>query len=212
MTWAWRALVLLLLLANIWMLVESELSGDRQPRPNPVSPTDVEPAAKQPGDQSAWDQAEYEGPCFMLGPLENRVQLGQAEDRLRPFVEQMRTRTTQADRDLGWWVFVPAPDRAGAIEIGRKLGEQGLEDFYVLADASLPEAVSVGVYDRREAALARRERLKRMGFDARMEIRRERVTHHWIDYRLRPGARSPWRTILRASPIARQLVIPCFDS
>jgi hypothetical protein len=50
-----------------------------------------------------------------------------------------------------------------------------------------------------------------MGFDAQLEVRRETVPQFWIDYRISPEERSPWRFIVRASPGAQHREIPCWD-
>ncbi len=49
-----------------------------------------------------------------------------------------------------------------------------------------------------------------MGFDAQLAVRREDTPQFWLDYRIDPGERSPWRFILRSSPGARHFAIPCF--
>ncbi|MEX0916262.1 MAG: hypothetical protein WD397_10740 [Wenzhouxiangellaceae bacterium] len=209
MTGFWRIAVIVLLLANCAVLVLRVL----EPAPQPVAeapPPDPEvPEAELVAD--AYRRATASGPrCFTIGPLATGVQQSRAEDRLRPFVNQMRLRTTLADRDRGWWVFVTAPSRSGAIELARRLAERGVEDYFVVADADLPDAVSLGLYDDLENARRRLSSIRRMGFDAQLSVRREEIPQFWIDYQIDPGARSPWRPILRASPGATNFQIPCF--
>lgn len=209
MTGFWRIAVIVLLLANSGLLVLRLLQPEPRPLPEAPPPDPEVPEAEMVAD--AYRRATASGPrCFTIGPLSTLVQQSRAEDRLRPFVNQIRLRTTQADRDRGWWVFVAAPSRSGAIELARRLAERGVDDYFVVADADLPDAVSLGLFEDLANARRRLESIHRMGFDAQLSVRREEIPQFWIDYQIDPGARSPWRFILRASPGARNFEIPCF--
>ena len=209
MTHFWRIAVIVLLLANTAILVLRLLQPEPEPLPEAPPPDPEVPEAELVAD--AYRREMASGPrCFTLGPLATLVQQRRAEDRLRPFANQMRLRTTQADRDRGWWVFVTAPNRSGAIELARQLAERGVEDYFVVADDDVPDAVSLGLFEDLENARQRRANIQRLGFDAQLSVRREEIPQFWIDYQIDPGTRSPWRFILRASPGARNLRIPCF--
>lgn len=205
----WRTAAIVLLMANCAALTLRMLQPPAPP-PAPAPP----PVPEVPEVELVVDEvrrAAVTGPrCYTLGPLATLVQQKRAEDRLRPFVEQLRLRTTQADRDRGWWVFVPAPSRSAALELARELADRGVEDYFVVADANLPEAVSLGLFERLDNARRRLAEIRAMGFDARLLIRREEIPQFWIDYRIDSGQRSPWRFILRASPGAVNFEIPCF--
>ncbi len=209
MTHLWRIAVFVLLLANSAILVLRLLQPEPEPLPEAPPPDPTVPEAELIAEEYRRETAS--GPrCFTLGPLATLVQQSRAEDRLRPFADRVRLRTTQADRDRGWWVFIAAPGRSGAIELARKLAERGVDDYFVVADADLPDAVSLGLFEELENARRRRADIQRLGFDAQLSIRREEIPQFWIDYQIDPGTRSPWRFILRASPGARNLRIPCF--
>ncbi len=206
----WRSVAIVLVLVNSAALVLRMLQTPLPPpKPAPPPLADV-PQVELVAD--AFRRATVSGPrCYTLGPLATLVQQSRAEDRLRPFANELRLRTTQADHDRGWWVFVAAPSRSGALELARKLAAQGVEDYFVVADENLPEAVSLGLYQQLDNARARLNRIRRMGFDAQMTVRREEIPQFWIDYQIDPGQRSPWRFILRASPGAVNFEIPCFS-
>jgi len=205
----WRLTVIGLLLVNVALLTARALAPPPEPPPEPPPPPPDVPEAQLVAE--AFVRASASRPrCYTIGPLTTRVQQSRAEDRLRPFASRIQVRATAADRDLGWWVYVPGRDRAAAIRIARAMGEAGVEDYFVVADPDLPEAVSVGLFERLETARSRRAGLRRAGFEAEVSARRERVEHYWIDYQIDPGQRSPWRMVLRAAPTARQIEIPCF--
>jgi hypothetical protein len=205
----WRTVAIVLVLANSAALALRVLQPPLPPPTSAPPPLAEVPQVELVAD--AFRRATVSGPrCYTLGPLATLVQQSRAEDRLRPFVNDLRLRTTHADRDRGWWVFVAAPGRSAAIELARELAAQGVDDYFVVADENLPEAVSLGLYEQLDNARQRLNRIRRMGFDAQMTVRREEIPQFWIDYQIDPGQRSPWRFILRASPGAVNFEIPCF--
>jgi hypothetical protein len=149
--------------------------------------------------------------CYTIGPLSTLLSQQRAEDRLRPFAAAMRTRQTTADSDRGWWVYLPSNSRPEAMGLTRELAERGVEDFYVVTSGELENTVSVGLFENIDNARSRQARLRSLGFNAQMEVRREIVPQFWVDYRIAPDERSPWRFIVRASPGSQHRDIPCWD-
>lgn len=206
---AWRVAAVLLVAANLAVMVLGQLQPPPAPRPPPPAPDPEIPQLELIALD--WQQRQSQGPsCFTIGPFATLVQQSRAEDRLRPFATEIRLRQTEADRDRGWWVFVAASSRSGAIELAQELARRGVEDYFVVADEDLPDAVSLGLFERHENARARLSRIRSMGFDAQLAVRREDTPQFWIDYRIDAGERSPWRFILRSSPGATHFGIPCF--
>jgi len=148
--------------------------------------------------------------CYTIGPLPTLLAQQRGEERLRPFVSDLRLRQTHADHDRGWWVYLPASNRSEALQLTRRLAEADVEDYYVVAGGDMENAVSVGLYQEIDNARNRQARIRSLGFDAQMEVRRERIPQFWLDYRVEPGEEPPWRFILRASPGAQRMSIPCF--
>ncbi|MDX1625823.1 MAG: hypothetical protein R3323_04870 [Wenzhouxiangellaceae bacterium] len=205
----WRILAVVLLLANAAVFVLRAMQPEPPARIEPPPPSPEVPRIELVAE--AYRKEVASGPrCYTIGPLATQVQQRRAEDRLRPFATRIRTRTTMADRDRGWWVFVAAADRAGAVRLAQELAERGIEDYYVVADAELPDAVSLGLFEERVNARQRLRRIRSMGYDAQLAVRREDVPQFWVDYRVDPGERSPWRFILRSSPGAKHFEIPCW--
>lgn len=206
---AWRIAAVVLLLVNAGLLVIDQMQPPPAPRPPPPAPDPDIPQLELIA--SDWRDSQSNAPrCYTIGPFATLVQQSRAEDRLRPFASLIRQRQTLADRDRGWWVFVASSSRSAAIELAQELARRGVEDYFVVADEDLPDAVSLGLFERRENARARLNRIRRMGFDAQLAVRREDTPQFWIDYRIDPGERSPWRFILRSSPGATHFEIPCF--
>jgi hypothetical protein len=209
--WRWVALILLTLnlgLALFWLSADTEPRVERSSIP-PLDPSlpRLELVAELSAD--AVDPAAER--CYTIGPLPTLLSQQRAEDRLRAFASAQRSRQTTADSDRGWWVFLPASSRAEATSLSRELAQRGVEDYYVVTSGAMENSVSVGLYENVDNARARQSRIRSLGFDAQMEVRRETIPQFWIDYRIAPDERSPWRFIVRASPGAQHREIPCWD-
>lgn len=209
----WIAVALLalnLVPGIVWLLADE---------PEPVGPREIEPIdpgitqVKLVGEASPdVEGSEGESPeaCYTIGPLPTLLAQQRAEERLEPFTSQLRLRQTTADHDRGWWVYLPADDRAEALEQTRLLADRGVEDYYVVAGGEHENAVSVGLYESVENARSRQATIRSLGFGPEMEVRREEVPQFWVDYRIATAERPPWRFIVRASPGAQRTEIPCF--
>jgi len=210
--WRWVALGLLsmnLVIALFW------LGGDRdnEPARSPLPPLDDNlPRLELVAELSQAQVDETAERCYTIGPLPTLLAQQRAEDRLRAFASAQRSRQTTADSDRGWWVYLPAGNRAEATSLSRELAQRGVEDYYVVTSGPMENSVSVGLYESIENARARQTRIRGMGFNAQLEVRRESIPQFWIDYRISPEERSPWRFIVRASPGAQHREIPCWDA
>lgn len=210
LNWRWIATTLIAVNAVVFVL------GRLGAAPPPVRDGELPPLdpnlprvelVAQPGSEEGTG-----GPaCYTIGPLPTLLAQQRARDRLAPFSAQLQTRQTEADRDRGWWVYLPAADRNRALELTQELAERGVEDYYVVAGGTLENAVSVGLYENIENARDRQRRIRALGFDAQLEVRRETVPQFWVDYRVEPGESPPWRFIVRASPGAQRIQVPCTE-
>lgn len=205
----WRVMVAILIVGNGLLLGLRALAPapapdeGRLPPPDPDIPTAR--LVREVNDLEAGHEA-----CFTIGPLAGPVQQQSARERLEPFASAIRERRTGADRDQGWWVYLPTASRQAALELARELASAGVEDYYVVVDGEDEDAVSLGQFPDRETARRRREALRDIGYDARVGMRREGIPQYWVDYRIAPDQRSPWRSILRGAPGAVHRPVPCF--
>ncbi len=211
----WRMLTLALLIVNVGLLFWFVLwpRGEPAATERELPPLDpglphLELVAEVTDAERSLAGGEQ---CFSIGPLPSRDAQERAEERLRPFAITFRSRQTVADSELGWTVYLPAASRAEAVSLTRELVERGEEDFFVITTGPLENMVSVGLFESVTNARARQHRMEQLGFEARMEVRRESVPQFWIDYRIGSDDRSPWRFIVRASPGAQHREIPCWD-
>lgn len=210
----WRAVAIALVALNLTVLALRVLAPPvvvERDMDLPPLPEDV-PSIRLVSELPAGSAAEGADQCFTIGPMSSLLQQDRAMDRLRPFAESVRARQTRADRDRGWWVYLPpVSERQDALDLARRLADAGVEDYYVVTSGEMENTLSLGLYERQENARRRRGRIRALGFDAQMSVRREEAPQFWVDYRIAAGERSPWRFILRASPGAKHFEIPCFD-
>ncbi|MEE4330142.1 MAG: SPOR domain-containing protein [Wenzhouxiangella sp.] len=209
----WRWLAAALLVANVLLLLlflrgapPAEQEQGAIPALDPELPRLELVNELTNGDASAGEEA-----CYSIGPLSSLLAQERAEDRLRPFALSLRSRQTRADSDRGWWVYLTAGNRAEAVGLTRRLAEQGVEDFYVVTSGDQENTVSVGLYEDIDNARGRQARIRALGFNAQLEVRREIIPQFWVDYRIVVGERTPWRFIVRGSPGSRHREIPCWD-
>jgi hypothetical protein len=206
----WRWIAVALIAVNAVVFVLGQLGAGPPPaRDGAIPPLDPSLPSVELVSAPGTEEGGSGPACYTIGPLPTLLAQQRASDRLAPFTSRMRTRQTEADRDRGWWVYLPAPDRNRALELTRELAERGVEDYYVVAGGSLENAVSVGLYENLENARERQRRIRAMGFNAQLEVRRETVPQFWVDYRVEPGESPPWRFIVRASPGAQRVQVPC---
>lgn len=209
----WRWTTAVLLLVNIVLLV-LHIRGDvSAPVPEPdIPPLDpVLPRLTLVSPKLSSDRGvDAAARCFSIGPLNSLLAQQRAEDRLRASSLQLRSRQTAADRDRGWWVFLPAGSRSEALDLTRRLTETGLEDFFVVTRGDMENVVSVGLYENIDNARARQRQVQAAGFSAQLEVRRESVPQFWIEYQPEPGLESAWRFIIEASPGAQHRQVPCW--
>lgn len=210
----WRGVAIALVVLNLVLLALAMLAPSVDVRPDrdiPPVPEDV-PGIELVSDLPAATADSGTDQCFTIGPLGSLLQQDRAVDRLRPFAEAVRARRSRADRDRGWWVYLPpVTARQDALDLARRLADAGVEDYYVVTSGEMENTVSLGLYEQQHNARQRQARIRSLGFDAQLSVRREETPQFWVDYRIAPGERSPWRFILRASPGAQHFEIPCFD-
>ncbi len=208
----WRWLVALLIVANVFGLVV-HIRGDLRPEPTAptLPPLPAEwPRLILPSEVGSALLREI-GECFSIGPLNSLLAQQRAEDRLRAYTIRLRSRQTVAERDRGWWVYLPSGSRGEALDLTRTLTEAGLDDFFVVTHGEMQNVVSVGLFENIDNARARLRQVRAAGFNAQLEIRREDTPQFWVDYEAEPGANVPWEFIIEASAGAQHRPIPCFD-
>jgi hypothetical protein len=122
--------------------------------------------------------------CFTIGPFDEASRARVARQRLAELGLQPRQRTTRDEEVYGYQVLLPPfRSRSEALAATRDLQAQGIEDYFVITEAELENAVSVGLFERKRFAVRHADYLNDLGFDAELRLRTRERTRYWQDYR-----------------------------
>ncbi len=130
---------------------------------------EVKGAATDAGDtQSGAPQA-----CWELGPFEQAIEAEQL--RLPTGIQRVKIDRSQVRVPAGFYVLVPpAANREAARQTVERLKAKGVRDSWLFASGPLRNAISLGMFSKKENAMRRKRQIEKMGFAVRLQ-RRERV-------------------------------------
>lgn len=122
--------------------------------------------------------------CFTIGPFEEEARAEAARQQLAELDVEPRQRTTRDEEVYGYQVVLPPfGSREQALAATRELREQGVEDYFIVSESELENAVSVGLFERKRFAVRHADYLNDLGFDAELRLRTRERTRYWQDYR-----------------------------
>jgi len=123
--------------------------------------------------------------CFTLGPFKDEVLLMQARERLSEQAVNMNVRKREESERHRYWVYLPAmSSRARAREKSKRLAQAKIKDYYIVHSGDKKNAISLGHFKEKKHADHRISRLKRHGFDTKMEVIFRQLDVFWLDYGL----------------------------
>ncbi len=186
MKWTFAALVLLnigLLMWASWYREEGEEPG-RRPRP-PVNAEKMVPlltpgvvlqprpaGVARPEPLIAVEReaaAPVEKSCQAIGPFETRAQAARAGAKLEALGLAYVARSVEERVESGYWVFLPPlATRAEAEEKLKELSVRGIKDHYLVREAGMANAISLGVFAQRRNAERRKQELAVKGIQANL--------------------------------------------
>jgi hypothetical protein len=169
-----------------------ELPGDIPPddvNPDPESldtpPGDAGEEPETPEDSIAEAAGEPDGhACVRIGPFDSESEQASLESELQELFSRVHARETKSIVDDGYWVFLPSlPSRSEAELAVEKLKAAGVSDYYLVREGESLNAVSLGIYDRREPAEARRRQVRGLvpGLDIVIELKTRIQSKYWLD-------------------------------
>lgn len=146
--------------------------------------------------------------CLQLGPFQTPADLRRAAGVLQPHVGRVQPREARATQLRGYRVYLPAlPNREAALAAARQLAERGMRDYYVVTAGSEENTVSLGMFRELGNAEARREEVRALGFEPRLDPRTEDVSQWFLDIAVAEG--QDWREILGGYSGVDALEIDC---
>ncbi len=181
------------------MAEEEPASPEEETAASPVTPVKevvAEPPAEtgqeeavalqeEPPEETEPESVVTEPPslyCGAVGPLRSRVQ---AKRLRRKLGSAGGVRIVQKPTlvDKAHWVLIPPlPSRGEARTMVRKLKAEGINDLWLIPGGELKNAISLGLYSRREAAYNHAESLRSKGFDVEVRPKQEELPRYWLEF------------------------------
>ncbi len=110
--------------------------------------------------------------CFKTKALETGYLPPEAEQMLLANGVQVEREETVFDLRGGYWVIIPpASDRKAALETVQRLQEQGVTDVRRFTEGALVNAISLGLFRKKEYAERRSNSVKEKGFKTKVRPR-----------------------------------------
>lgn len=183
-----RALLLVLLFANLAFFAWTQLIGEpsrRPPPPDPGPPIARLQLAAEAGT------ARPATRCTAIGPFGDQAVAERAVLWLRGERREPRLRTTIRNAGTGYWVMIDTPTMQQAARVSLGLRAAGVADVEVLPPAAeaTRAVVSLGIYSDRANADRRVEELRRYAVSPQVVEQPRAETAWWIDVDVAPGAK-----------------------
>jgi len=122
--------------------------------------------------------------CFTLGPFKNELIVQQIRESMAEDIKDIKVRVLEESEKHRYWVYIPPlSNRKEAKAVARKLKQAKLQDYYVVLSGKTKNSISLGHFKEPEYANRRAKKVRRLGFDASVEVIYKKYNIHWIDYR-----------------------------
>ena len=124
--------------------------------------------------------------CFTLGPFKDELIVQQIRESMAEDIKDINVRVLEESEKHRYWVYIPPlSNRKEAKSVARKLKQAKLQDYYVVLSGKTKNSISLGHFKEPEYANRRAKKVRRLGFDASVEVIYKKYNIHWIDYRAR---------------------------
>ena len=112
-----------------------------------------------------------------------------------------------------WVYFPPEKSMQAAKAVVNQLRIAEVEDYFIVREGENTHAISLGLYNGYRRAKIRVRKLKKLGFNAKVQTRYHEVTRHWLDFQENSAAPlqdSIWNKIDKDNPL-QKIARPCVD-
>ena len=122
--------------------------------------------------------------CFTVGPFETNILLDSAIDHLAEQGINPTLRTLEEQEVSSYRVFIPPTDHSEILNTSiNTLRKKGFKEFYVMTEAGMESAISLGLFRERINASKQMKRLKSAGLAPKLKTRYRDKKYHWLDYK-----------------------------
>jgi hypothetical protein len=131
------------------------------------------------------------GRCVSIGPFNDLARAARGAALLRERGFNPRQRAEQGEAWEGFWVYVGGlKTAADETKVMKALERAGMNDAHAMPEASDGRRVSVGLFSEKDRAEKRAQAVKRLGFAAQVEERKQAGTVYWVDMDLGSNERT----------------------
>lgn len=116
--------------------------------------------------------------CQSLGPFHDEDELQVVAGRFFEHGLEPRQRLAEDRRENGYWVYLPAMERAAALRIAEDLEEHKDHEYYIGKD----NFMSLGTFKEISRAEIRLRQVQAMGLDAILEARYISQDAYWLEF------------------------------
>ena len=150
--------------------------------------------------------------CYSLGPILDEKDSKKLEKKLKLSGFNPKHKAITDKEPKSYWVYFPAEKSlADAKAVVNQLRDAKVDDYFIVRKGEFNNAISMGLYNSYGRAKIRIKKLKKLGFNPKVQTRYKSVTRHWLDFQETDTQRlntSIWETIQKDNPL-QKLARPC---
>lgn len=174
----------------------------KQAKPVASTVTETQPVTEENKAASEHPKSA-ETVCFTLGPFIQVSTASRTAETISELGVTVNRRQTSQRRPRGYWVYLPAFKTYDAARKSvAELKKKGLKDLFIMGKGEHRNAVSLGLFKSRSAAMERFEQVKKMGLNVKMDTQYRITNLAWLDMEV-PGDRTS--TIAEITDIANKI-------
>lgn len=123
--------------------------------------------------------------CYTLGPFRELDNLREFTRAIKNYVIAASFRSREEQEQSIFWVYLePVPSLEAARELGKRLKNMKIKDYYVINSGPQEKGISLGHFKEKDRAHAHAERVKKLGFKPVVEPVFRSYTIYWLDYQV----------------------------
>lgn len=127
------------------------------------------------------DSKRADRSCYAVGPFSSYSKAMSIAERLTEGQVAHTLRKKEERHPTGYWIYLPASQsREEAKKVLRNMHAAGIDSFIVL-NGKHKNAISVGVYNNKQAAVRRTKELNNKGFPVKIAERLGDKIVYWLD-------------------------------
>lgn len=118
--------------------------------------------------------------CTILGPFDSREESSEIIERLAAIDITSALKELELPAGSGFWVYLePESTRAAALKKLADLQARGI-DSYIVPRGSQKNAISLGMFSRKDLAQATIKEVKKMDLEPRMDVIERKYKEMWV--------------------------------